>query len=121
MHWTAKECLGKFHHLVSTTFRKRKSLPAFLEHIQTLFLICLDKSKYDSVAIQNAFQQTLGRPPTMFNPLASDSKVAVIAVPVGDKNTSVICNYNGSSRPDNLGYKILRAKQSKYDITIDEA
>jgi hypothetical protein len=100
MRWTAKECLAKFQKLTEDVFGTRRNLPAFLDYAQALLLLCLDKSRYDSLGIKAAFQSTLGPPPKMFNPLASDTKVAVITTPLKGKTTSVLCNYNGGNRPD---------------------
>lgn len=108
MRWRAGECLLKFNGIVQETFGRRKSLPALLSHVQTLLLMCLDEGKYHSMAIRSAFQSSLGPPPKMFNPLATDTKVAVITAPVDDKVTSIICNYNGEDRPgsEEIGKRI---------------
>jgi hypothetical protein len=123
MKWTPKMCLEKFHTLINETFGSRQNLPAFLEHVQTLLLICLDKCKYNSLGIKAAFQSTLGPPPKMFNPLGTDTKVAVITAPTKGNRTAVLCNYNGGKRQDGseTGYQLIRATQAEYDITVDEA
>jgi hypothetical protein len=100
MHWTAEECLEKFHNLTKEVFGGRKNLPALVDHAQTLLLLCLDRSKYDSLGIKAAFRTALGPPPNMFNPLATDTKVAVIAAPVTGSATAVLCNYNSGKRPE---------------------
>jgi hypothetical protein len=99
MQWKAEQCLEKFRALAEETFGGRQNMPALLDWAQALLLICLDRSKYNSLGILAAFQSALGSPPPMFNPLGSDTKVAVITTPVDGSTTSVICNYNGGNRP----------------------
>jgi hypothetical protein len=122
MLWTAKECREKFYTLVESTFGKSKQFPAYLDYVQKLFLLCIDEGKYNSLAIQRAFEVNLyGSPPKMFNPLASDTKVAVISAPVHAQDTSILCNYNGLNRPSKIGYRILRSADAADEITVDEA
>jgi hypothetical protein len=99
MHWTATQCQEKFYKLAKDVFGGRQNLPLLIEYAQTLLLLCLDRSKYNSMGIKAAFQSALGPPPKMFNPLATDTKVAVIAAPTKGNSTSVLCNYNGAGRP----------------------
>ena len=74
-------------------------------------LICLNKSKYDSLDIKTAFQSVLDTPPPIFNPLESDTKVAVITTPVRGSTITVIYNYNKGERsdPSDAGYQITSA------------
>ena len=118
-----KLCLVKFLALTKTTFGSRKNLPALLEHTQTLMLICIEKCNYISLGIKAAFQSTLGPPPKMFNPLGTDTKVAVVTAPTRGNRTAVLCNYNGGKRQDGSesGYQLIRATHAECDITVDEA
>lgn len=104
MLWTASNCVEKFYQLISDTFGRWKRAVTHLSSIQTLLLAYLCDCQYRSIAIEAAFQTSLGPQPKMFNPLRSDTKVAVITAPVKGKSTSVICNYNGGSRPNNIGW-----------------
>ena len=63
-------------------------------------LICLNKSKYDSLDIKTAFQSVLDTPSSIFNSLESDTKVAVITTPVRGSIITVIYNYNEGKRSD---------------------
>jgi hypothetical protein len=123
MKWTPELCLEKFHEFTKTTFGTRQNLPEFLEHAQALLLICLDKCKYDSLGIKAAFHSALGPPPKMFNPLGTDTKVAVISAPTRGNRTAVLCNYNGGKRQDGseTGYQLIRATRAEHDVTVDEA
>lgn len=103
MLWSASECIEKFYKLVMETFGRRKRASMLLGRIQTILLTYLGDCRYKSIAIEAAFQSSLGPPPKMFNPLSSDTKVAVLAAPVRGKVTSVICNYNGENRPPDIG------------------
>jgi hypothetical protein len=85
-------------------------------------LLCLNKSKYNSLGIKAAFQSVLGSPPPIFNPLGSETKVAVLTAPVRSSVTTVISNYNGGVRPspDELGYEVISAA-ADHSITVDQA
>jgi len=136
MLWTVSECIEKYYSLIKETFGRRKKFSDLLGHMQTVLLSYFLDYRYKSAAIEAAFQSSFGPPPKMFNPLCSDTKVAVIAAPVRGKVTSVICNYNGGNRPvdigkialpqlndeaNDLGYRIIRAKDPEDDVTVDEA
>jgi hypothetical protein len=105
MHWTAEDCLKRFYELSRNLFAG-SSLPKYLDHAQNLLLLCMDKAKYNQVGIKAAFQSALGTPPQMFNPLATDAKVAVLTTTVESNKTIVLCNYNGDrarTHPDISG------------------
>jgi hypothetical protein len=121
MNWSPQECLQKFRSLVKETFGRRKNLPAFLNYAETLLLLVLDKCRYSSTAIKASFETNFGPVPKMFNPLATDTKVAVITTPIHSKVTSVLCNYNGIKRPKDIGYRIIRADEREDDVNINEA
>ncbi|KIW00820.1 hypothetical protein, variant [Verruconis gallopava] len=121
MQWSASSCLEKFYALAHETFGKGKNGPLIISRLQSLFVAYINDYQYKSLAIEAAFQSAFGPPPKMFNPLSTDTKVAVIAAPVRGKTTSVLCNYNGEERPDDIGYNVLRSCQREHDVTIDEA
>jgi hypothetical protein len=121
MHWKPGECIQKYKSVVKRTFGRQRKLPAFWSYVEALLLLALDKSRYSSAAIKAAFEANFGPVPKMFNPLATDTKVAVITTPIASKDTSVVCNYNGIRRPEDIGYRILRADERDNDININEA
>lgn len=109
MLWSTRECFNKFYNLVYKTFRRRKNTPLIISRLQAMLVTYINNCRYRSLAIEAAFQAAFGSPPKIFNPLSSDTKVAVITAPVKGKNTAVIYNYNGKDRPSDLGKKISRS------------
>jgi hypothetical protein len=58
----------------------------------------------------------------MFNPLGTNTKVAVVTALTRGYRTAILCNYNGGKRQDDneSGYQLIRATHDEY-VTVDEA
>jgi hypothetical protein len=114
MSWNTETCFKKFYSIAEQTFG-RDRLPSHLHKAQKLLLLCFGQTLYSDAALKNEFQLTFGPLPRMFNLQSTDIKVAVIAAPVEERDTSIICNYSGEGRPRGKGYQIIQ------NITVREA
>ncbi|KAK0302569.1 hypothetical protein LTR82_017827 [Friedmanniomyces endolithicus] len=77
--------------------------------------------QYSSQAIEDAFRDVTGNSSGLFNPLNSDTKVAVTSVTAREVQPCLFTNYNGGPRREDLGYNLIRAAKSADDVTIGEA
>lgn len=59
--------------------------------------------QYSAQAIEEAFQNALGRQLKMFNPINNDTKVAVTTTTAKDAKSCIFANYNGGKRSGNRG------------------
>jgi hypothetical protein len=89
----AKRAIQEFENTATGTFSKQRS---------TLSTIIND-GKYDPSAIEKAFEKACSTPMRMFNPLRTESKVAVTTTEVKRSLARLIANYNGGKRPPTLG------------------
>ena len=103
MQWSPEECLSKFEELAKKTFIHRKEGPALFSRLQEFLLYYVNDCQGNSSAIEGAFKSTLKAPLKMFNPLKSDTKVAVTSATAKDNLPCLFSNYNGLSRPKKSG------------------
>lgn len=101
MKWSTTECLTRFEDLATKTFLAEKETMSFARRVQKLLGAYVRDYKYDSQSIENAFRSPDGQSPKMFNPLQSDTKVAVTSTTARDSAPCIFSNYNGGPRPDN--------------------
>lgn len=102
MQWTPDECLSRFEDLAIKTFMaepKEENL-SWTQRLQRLLSAYFRDHRYDSSNIENAFCSTIGTSPKMFNPLRSDTKIAVTTTTVKGNIPCVFSNYNGGPRFD---------------------
>lgn len=72
--------------------------------------------------IEDTFRTLANNAPTqMFNPLRSETKVAVTTTTAREVLPCLFANYNGPCRPQGIGYQIVRAKSPKDDVLVHEA
>jgi hypothetical protein len=102
MQWSAAECLRRFEELATTTFKldEGKDTLTWSQKLQRLFRVCLQDHRYNLSPIEKAFQTQSGSTTEMFNPLQSDTKVAVTTTSVRENVAGVISNYNYGPRLD---------------------
>lgn len=74
-----------------------------------------------NLIIEAAFQTLTKQPTQMFNPLKSETKVAVTTTTAKDVLTCLFANYNGIQRPSSIGYQIVRAQRPQDDVMVHEA
>lgn len=111
MQWSPEECLEKFQELAKKTFTERKKGPALFSRLQELLLYYTNDCQGDSSAIEGAFSEKSKL--KMFNPLHSDTKVAVTSATARENLPCLFTNYNGNKRPKNNG-KLLKIRLSQY-------
>lgn len=103
MRWSAQECSEKFVQLASTIFRKRTQGLFIFSKIQQYLMSYLADCKYDSIDIERALYSVFGKTTSLFNPLCTDTKVAVTSTTARDSMPCLFANYNGGSRPKEAG------------------
>ena len=106
MQWSPEECLDKFEELAKKTFTHRKEGSALFSRLQEFLLYYTNDCQGNSSAIEGAFDNPQKAPLKMFNPLKSDTKVAVTSATAKDNLPCLFSNYNGVSRPKRLGILI---------------
>ncbi|KAI9777798.1 MAG: hypothetical protein M1839_008593 [Geoglossum umbratile] len=119
MMWSPQECLSKFEELSYKAFdRWRASRQRVQDLIFSYFTDCL----YKTSSVENAFLSAFGSKKSMFNPLGSNTKVAVTATTVRETTPCIFANYNGiGRRVSNSGYNLVRSKVPDEDISIKDA
>ena len=102
MRWSPSECLRRFEELATTTFKLNEGNETLTwsQKLQRLFRVCLRDHRYNLSPIEKAFQAQSGSTTKMFNPLQSDTKVAVTTTSVRENVAGVISNYNYGPRLD---------------------
>jgi hypothetical protein len=105
MNWTVDECMERFEELATKTFETelKDGALSLTQWIQRLLGAYVRDHQYDSSAIESAFHSTIGRSLKMFNPLRSDTKVAVTTTTARGNVACVFSNYNGGQRPEDSG------------------
>lgn len=102
MRWSITECIKRFEALAEQTFRRRKAHSIFLR-LQELAISYLRDGKYSSQAIEESFRSVFGDEIKMFNPLCTDTRVAVTTTTAKDTKPCLFANYNGGLRSDKSG------------------
>lgn len=102
MQWSPSECLRRFEEMATTTFRLDDASESLTwsQKLQRLFRVCLQDHRYNLTPIEKVFQTKSGSTTKMFNPLQSDTKVAVTTTSVRENVAGVISNYNYGPRLD---------------------
>ena len=137
MEWDPEECLRRFECLAESIFKKRHNGSLIFDRIQELLMSYFADCKYKSADIEHALQTAFGSDLKMFNPLNSDTKVAVTSTTARDSLPCLFSNYNGGRRPvecgmifpekfrdplsETVGYTVVRAQAPQHDITVSEA
>ena len=65
-----------------------------------------------------------GAPVKMFNPLRTQTRVAVTSTTAKGTRACLFTNFNGKQNASNVepnGYDIVRAAKPEYDVTISDA
>ena len=102
MQWTSAECVQKFEALAERTFRRRNGYTKF-SRLQELAISYLRDGQYSSQPIEDSFRSVFGEEVKMFNPLSSDTRVAVTTTTGKEAIPCLLPNYNGRSRPADIG------------------
>ena len=102
MRWSITECIEKFEALAERTFRRRNGHSMFLR-LQELAISYLRDGKYSSQAIEESFRSVFGDEIKMFNPLCTDTRVAVTTTTAKDTRPCLLANYNGATRSEKSG------------------
>lgn len=133
LQWNTTESIERFEEVAGRTFGKRRTL---LARALQLVIAYIEDGQYSLAAVQNAFSRTFNAPIQMFNPLATDTKVAVTTTTVDNAKPRLFTNYNGGQRPQgigilvqsenvnterNIGYDVVRAEDAQHDITVSDA
>ena len=102
MRWSPSECLRRFEELATITFKadEQSETLTWSQKLQRLFRVCLQDHRYNLTPIEKAFHTKSGSTTKMFNPLQSDTKVAVTTTSVRENVAGVISNYNYGPRLD---------------------
>jgi hypothetical protein len=102
MHWSPTECLERFEDLAGTIFRNEHegSQLSWSQTLHRLLRVCVRDHRYSLSPVERAFVSSIGPTAKMFNPLQTDTKVAVMSTSVKANTPCVISNYNGGLRPD---------------------
>ena len=122
MKWSPHVCIEKFESLANKMFRSRKDGSSFLCRVQRLALSYLRDCQYSSSPIVDAFASSMDNDELMFNPLSSDTKVAVTTTSVRGSRPYLISNYNGERREGTKGKHVNSARAfhsySRHKVTI---
>ena len=103
MGWNSEECFRKFDRIARGTFRQSASRFSAFRSVQRLTRSYLRDVQYSSTIIEEAFTSDEGQDIPMFNPLSSDTKVAVTTTTAKNPRPRLMTNYNGGIRPKDLG------------------
>jgi hypothetical protein len=104
LQWNTSESIERFEEVAGRTFGKRRTL---LARALQLVVAYIEDGQYSLAAVQNAFSRTFNSPVQMFNPLESDTKVAVTTTTVDNAKPRLFTNYNGGQRPQGIGMSDL--------------
>jgi hypothetical protein len=102
MCWDAGESLEKFEDLARKTFQG--SCGTF-GRMQQFAISYLRDCRYSSLAIEESFQSAFEdkKDISLFNPLTNDTKIAITTTTAKESAACIFSNYNGRSRPRELG------------------
>jgi hypothetical protein len=100
MQWSAAHCLQRFEELATSIFKPENdgAKPSWTQSLQRLLRTCVQDHRYSLSPVERAFLTGIGPAATMFNPLQTDTKIAVTATSVRSSTPCVISNYNGGLR-----------------------
>jgi hypothetical protein len=107
MQWSATHCLQRFEELATSIFKPENegAKLSWSQSLQRLLRTCVQDHRYSLSPVDRAFLAGIGPAATMFNPLQTDTKIAVTATSVRSNTPCVISNYNGGLRlHDNSEY-----------------
>lgn len=96
MQWTPKECLGRFKDIALETFKSGHDRTSSISRrLHSIFHTFLRDHRYNLSPIERAFGTGFETAMKMFNPLRTDTKVAVTATTVRENVPCIHSNYNG--------------------------
>ena len=107
MRWTVGESLEKFEELAQRTFQRHPQDSHYFARLQQFIISYLRDCQYSSSVIEQSFQSTFGKDIGLFNPLITDTKVAVTTTSAKETAACIFSNYNGTERPKTLGVYFL--------------
>ena len=96
--WTIDDCLEKFKTLSTTIFKRRINSESIFGRLHDFVQSYWADSRFDTSAIEDAFQRAYGPQVRMFNPITNDTKVAVLTTTARESHACLIANYNGFRR-----------------------
>lgn len=82
-------------------FRRRTSGSMLFLRAQELIMSYIADCRYDAREIEGALQQAFGPGTPMFNPVTSDTKVAITSTRASDALPCIFANYNVGERDQN--------------------
>ena len=103
MRWTIAESMVKFEDLARRTFQCHADDKHYLVRLQQFIVSYLRDCQYSSSVIEASFQSTFGEDISLFNPLTTDTKVAITTTSAKETAACIFSNYNGVKRPKSLG------------------
>ncbi|KAF2680658.1 FabD/lysophospholipase-like protein [Lentithecium fluviatile CBS 122367] len=119
--WTPRECLTRFEAVAKITFRtERENRLSLTQRIQRMLKAWVQDHRYNLSPIEKAFGSEFEGDVKMFNPLQSDTKVAVTATTVRDNRPCIFSNYNGQQQ-STTHYQHVRPESYSHEITISDA
>lgn len=96
--WSPTQCLEMFETMSRKIFKRRTNGSMLFSRAQDLIMSYLADCRYNTDEIEEALQQSFGTHVSMFNPLTTDTKVAVTSTTAKDAEPCIFSNYNGQSR-----------------------
>jgi hypothetical protein len=93
MQWSVTHCLQRFEELATSIFKPENdgAKLSWSQSLQRLLRTCVQDHRYSLSPVERAFLTGIGPAATMFNPLQTDTKIAVTATSVRSNTPCVIC------------------------------
>lgn len=113
MYWDVRDFKRRSDSIAARTFRRALTGSRFLDRISKVISSLAKDCQYDTAAIKSAFQTTTGSEVKMFNPLCTDTKVAVTTTTARESFACLFSNYNGSFMPEDSS-KTLFDRSGKF-------
>lgn len=107
MRWTIIESMAKFEDLARRTFQRQPDDKHYFVRLQQFIVSYLRDCQYSSAVIEASSQTTFGQDIGLFNPLTTDTKVAITTTSAKETAACIFSNYNGVKRPRTLGKSVV--------------
>jgi hypothetical protein len=139
MGWSTTECISKFEAIATKTFASSDTVST-LRRMRQFLVAFLRDWKHSSSAIEDAFKSDADVEVKMFNPLVSDTKVAVTSNTTTALNPEpcIFSNYNHSANAvadsgssleflveafahRKVAYTVIRATDPARDVSLAQA